>query len=146
MSPGTVRILKSAILLCCLDDRVCRRGDRARDAAGGRTVDGRGICKRGGCSVATDIQKMGAGRKQTALSVTMHKHPDSFMPVAGSREHLACRGRKRIGSGRTVPRVRRERVDFSGEREHDGRLRSRLGGLGFVARRLRSWLTRDSAR
>lgn len=49
---------------------------------------GRGIyCSVGALFGATDIQKMDAGGKLHSLSVTMHKHPDSFMPVEGSREH-----------------------------------------------------------
>ena len=51
-------------------------------------VTGRGIyCSVGALFGATDIQKMDTSGKLHSLSVTMHKHPDSFMPVEGSREH-----------------------------------------------------------
>ena len=85
-----VRILKSA-------DYYVASTTAFADAATERAMlreaarsTGRGIyCSVGALFGATDIQKMDAGGKLTALSVTMHKHPDSFMPVAGSREHLA---------------------------------------------------------
>ena len=49
---------------------------------------GRGIyCSVGALFGAADIQKMDAAGTLHALSVTMHKHPDSFMPLEGSREH-----------------------------------------------------------